>query len=52
MGVAAVTELLAGNSGNMIALRGRKLTTIGIEEATERQREVSLEFLEIFDYVS
>jgi 6-phosphofructokinase 1 len=52
MGVAAVTELIAGNSGIMIALRGRKMNTISIEEATSRQREVSLEYLEIFDYVS
>jgi 6-phosphofructokinase 1 len=52
MGVAAVTELIAGNSGMMIALRGRKMTAISIEEATARQREVSLEYLEIFEYVS
>ena len=52
MGVAAVNELLAGNSGVMIALRGRKMAPINIEEATARQREVSLEYLEIFGYVS
>jgi 6-phosphofructokinase 1 len=52
MGVAAVTELVSGTSGFMIALRGRKMTTVSIEEATARQREVSLEYLEIFDYVS
>ena len=52
MGVAAVKELLAGSSGVMIALSGRKMTPVSIEEATGRQREVSGEFLEIFSYVS
>jgi 6-phosphofructokinase 1 len=52
MGVAAVTELLAGNSGIMIALRGRKMTPVSLDEATSHQRELSPEFLEIFRYVS
>ena len=34
MGVAAVSQLIEGNSGVMVALKGRKIGTISLEEAT------------------
>lgn len=52
MGVAAVNELLAGNSGVMVALRGRKIGTVPIEEAVAHQRELNPEYIELFHFVS
>ncbi len=52
MGVAAVSELAAGNSGVMIALKGRKMGTVSLEEATETQREVNPDYIELFNFVS
>jgi 6-phosphofructokinase 1 len=52
LGVAAVTELLAGNSGVMVGLRGRKIGTVALEDATSNQREVNPEYIELFHFVS
>ena len=52
LGVAAVNELLAGNSGVMVGVRGRKISTISLEEATSRQREVGQDYIDIFNIVS
>ncbi len=52
MGVAAVHELLAGNTGVMVGLRGRKMQPVPLEEATACQRELNPEYLELFNYVS
>ena len=52
MGVAAVHELIAGNSGVMIGLKGRKISAVPLEQATTSQREVKPEYLELFRYVS
>ncbi len=52
LGVAAVTELLVGNSGVMVGLRGRKIGTVPLEEATSSQREVNPEYVELFHFVS
>ncbi len=52
LGVAAVNELLAGNSGVMVGLQGGEIGTISLEEATSRQREVKQEYLDLFNYVS
>lgn len=52
LGVAAVNQLLEGNSGVMVALRGRNIGTISLEEATSCQREVSASYLEMFEFVS
>lgn len=52
LGVAAVKELLAGNSGVMVGLKGRKIDTVPLEEATSRQREVNTEYVDLFNFVS
>jgi 6-phosphofructokinase 1 len=52
LGAAAVTELLAGNSGVMVGLRGRKIGTVALEDATSNQREVNPEYIELFHFVS
>lgn len=52
LGVAAVKELLAGNSGVMVGLQGGEIGTISLEEATSCQREVKQEYLDLFNYVS
>jgi 6-phosphofructokinase 1 len=52
LGVAAVGELLAGNSGVMVALKGRKIGTISLEEATSRQRALNTEYVDLFNFVS
>lgn len=52
LGVAAVKELLAGNSGVMVGLQGGEIGTISLEEATSYQREVKQEYLDLFNYVS
>lgn len=52
LGVAAVKELLAGNSGVMVGLKGRKIGTVPLEEATSRQREVNTEYVDLFNFVS
>jgi 6-phosphofructokinase 1 len=52
LGVAAVNELLAGNSGVMVGLNGRKIGTVPLETATSRQREVNPEYVELFNFVS
>lgn len=52
MGVSAVGELLAGNSGVMVGLRGRKIGTTPLEEATAQQREVNREYIDLFNFVN
>lgn len=52
LGVAAVSELVAGNSGVMVGLKGRKIGTVSLEEATGTQREVNPEYVELFHFVS
>jgi 6-phosphofructokinase 1 len=52
LGVAAVSELLAGNSGVMVGLRGRKIGTVSLEDATSSQRAVNPEYVELFNFVS
>jgi 6-phosphofructokinase 1 len=52
LGVAAVNELIAGNSGVMVGLKGRKIGTVPLETATSRQREVNTEYVELFHFVS
>ncbi len=52
MGVTAVNELLAGNSGVMVALKGRKIGTVPLEEATSAQRAVNPKHIDLFNLVS
>jgi 6-phosphofructokinase 1 len=41
MGVAAVTELLSGNSGVMVGLTGRDISPVPLEEVTTKARTIS-----------
>jgi len=52
LGGAAVNELLAGNSGIMVGLQGGQIGTVPLEKATECQREVRQEYIDLFNYVS
>lgn len=52
MGVAAVNELTSGNSGVMVALKGRKIGTVPLEEATSAQRAVNPKHIDLFHLVS
>ena len=52
MGVTAVNELLSGNSGVMVALKGRKIGTVPLEEATSAQRAVNPKHIDLFNLVS
>lgn len=52
LGTAAVSELLAGNSGVMVGLRGNAIGTTPLEEATGRQKEVRQEYIDLFEFVS
>ena len=36
----------------MVGVRGRKVSTITLEEATSRQREVSQDYIDLFNFVS
>jgi 6-phosphofructokinase 1 len=52
LGVAAVKELLKGNLGTMIGLKGAMTGTVPLEEATSHQRKVRDEYIELFNLVS
>jgi 6-phosphofructokinase 1 len=52
LGVAAVNELVAGNSGVMVGLRGGEIGTVPLEEVTSCQRAVRQEYIDLFNYVS
>ncbi len=51
LGVSTVTELVAGNSGVMLGLRGNKISTVSLKEATSHQREVKQEYIDLFNFV-
>jgi 6-phosphofructokinase len=40
MGLSAVDRLLNGESGVMVALQGREIGTVSLEDATTLQREI------------
>lgn len=46
-GVKAVEEVLKGNFGRMVSLRGTKITTVSLEEAVGKLRTVDMELYEI-----
>ncbi len=43
-GVAAVDALLRGESGNMVALTGREISLVPLEEVTSKSREANLDY--------
>lgn len=47
LGTAAVEHLLAGESGQMVGLDGRVISTIPLSEVTKRTREISEEYYEM-----
>jgi len=47
MGVSAVERLLKGESGVMVALQGRKMETIALEEVVTKTRLISDEYFEM-----
>ena len=47
LGTAAVEHLLAGESGQMVGLDGRVISTIPLSEVTKRTREISDEYYEM-----
>jgi len=47
MGVNAVERLLAGESGVMVALQGREIGAVSIEDATTHQRTVGDEYIDM-----
>ncbi len=44
MGVKAVEALVEGESGQMVALQGRKMTLVPLEQVTQRNRRANLEY--------
>lgn len=52
LGVAAVNELVGGNSGVMVGLQGGEIGTVPLEEVTSCQRAVRQEYIDLFNYVS
>jgi 6-phosphofructokinase len=40
MGVSAVERLLAGESSVMVALQGRDIVPVSLEEVTTKQRDI------------
>jgi 6-phosphofructokinase 1 len=52
MGVKAVQSLMAGETGKMVALNGRKLDLIPLEEAISQLRPISESYFEMARYLS
>lgn len=52
MGVKAVRALLEGQSGQMVAMQGREIKTIPIEEAISRLRPISDSYFEMARFLS
>jgi 6-phosphofructokinase 1 len=44
MGVAAMDRILAGESGVMVGLDGREISTVPLEEVTTKMRGISEEY--------
>ncbi len=47
MGVKAVEALVQGESGKMVALRGRKMELVALEEVVQRNRQANLDYYEM-----
>jgi 6-phosphofructokinase 1 len=52
MGVAAVEHLLANETGIMVGLQGREIGTVTLEDATTKQRSVSLDYINMAEFLA
>ena len=52
MGVKAVQSLTAGESGKMVALNGRKMELIPLEDAISQLRPISESYFEMAKFLA
>ncbi|NDJ85777.1 MAG: 6-phosphofructokinase [Chloroflexi bacterium] len=52
MGVVAVEELVSGNSGVMVGLDGRQMSTVPLEEVVVKQRNISESYYKMAEVLS
>lgn len=52
MGVAAVEHLLAGDTGLMVALQGREMSTVKLEDCTSKLRNINEDYYEMAHILS
>jgi 6-phosphofructokinase 1 len=52
MGVNAVERLIAGESGVMVALQGREIGTVSLEDATTKNRNASEDYIKMAEMLA